>query len=298
MPTDRWRALTTEKEWDDVQGGSGVIVISDTAGPTKYHAPACEHVTFEHFTTKVLRGDAPANGRYWWAPDPQEAEAGGARRCGAQAEDAFAARGSQRQTQLYVNQHVEDLHAAIVEALPELEGRTIAWRSPLASDAFEELHDARFLQAVGHPELIEALEAFWPRGGPRWDALATVDGDGVLLVEGKSYPGELLGGGCKASPRSLPAIEGALGWTRGRLGVDPAKVWTGPLYQSANRMAFLTWLRWHGVRAWLVHLLFSGDPIRPTTAAEWEVAMDAADETLGVAEIEVPGATHVVLPAR
>jgi hypothetical protein len=95
---------------------------------------------------------------------------------------------------------------------------------------------------------------------------------GVLLAEGKSYPDEMLkGSGATATdPTSKCTIEKALAWTQGTLGLPlNTDTWTGPLYQNANRLAHLYWLRFRGVRAWLVHLLFTDDPHQKTTAAEW-----------------------------
>ena len=79
---------------------------------------------------------------------------------------------------------------------------------------------------------------FWPeRGGPRWDALALVSvpggpNAGVLLAEGKSHLDEMLKGTrAKATdPSSIRAIEKALAWTQGMLGVPlDTDAWSGPL---------------------------------------------------------------------
>jgi hypothetical protein len=91
----------------------------------------------------------------------------------------------------------------------------------------------------------------------------------------------------------------SLAETQQKLGVagkTPAD-WCGRLYQSANRLAHLSWLREQGVKTWLVHLLFTDDPHGRTTAEEWEKAMTIADEELGVADISIPGAAHVTLVA-
>jgi hypothetical protein len=215
--------------------------------------------------------------------------------------------GSQLQTQLYVNQRASELGAAIRVEFPELTDATIQWRSPLASESYAEYWDRAFLDNGGLSQHAAELKAFWPSGGPHWDALAavTVPGSnrpGVLLAEGKSYPGELYGSGCQAKPgsQSRALIENSLANTQRTLGVTdrtPAD-WCGPLYQSANRLAHQQWLRTRGVRVWLVHLLFVDDPIKPTSAKEWEAAMAAADEELGVADKSVDGAGHVLLPAR
>ncbi|HEY8583312.1 MAG TPA: hypothetical protein VIL49_10200 [Capillimicrobium sp.] len=222
-------------------------------------------------------------------------------------ETGAAYAGSQLQTQLYVNRRADQLGDAIRAELPELSGATLTWRSPLAADRYREYYGQAFLDRVGLGEHAAALKAFWPPRGPQWDALAVVElpgsgRPGVLLCEGKSYPGELLGGsGTTAAPgsESRQLIEKSLAWTQQRLGVEgkTGADWaTSPVYQSANRLATLQWLRSLGVRAWLVHLLFVDDPHGPTTPDEWGAAVRQADEMLGLSG-PVPGAGHVLLPA-
>jgi len=69
------------------------------------------------------------------------------------------------------------------------------------------------LKACGLKHLSHDLSAFWPRGGPVWDALASIEfqedknSKGILLVEAKSYAAEIYGTGCKASPTSREKIE-------------------------------------------------------------------------------------------
>jgi hypothetical protein len=210
-------------------------------------------------------------------------------------------KGSQLQTQLYVNRRREHLDAALVGEFPELATAGITWRSPLAEDDYAEYYDSAFLELLGLARLAPLLTDFWPESGPRWDALATVEtdaGSGVLLVEGKSYPRELLGKGCAASPLSQMLIEAAIAHTQEWLGLTPFPApWCGPLYQTANRLAHLYFFRViAGVPAWLAHLLFVDDPHRPTTAEQWEKAMAGASMELGLPRA-VPGAGHVMLPA-
>jgi hypothetical protein len=80
------------------------------------------------------------------------------------------------------------------------------------------------------------------------------------------------------------------------VGMTPSD-WCGRLYQSANRLAHLYWLRSLGVRAWLVHLLFTGDPHRSTTTRQWAEAIEAVNAELGLASALLDGAGHVLLPA-
>jgi hypothetical protein len=148
-----------------------------------------------------------------------------------------------------------------------------------------------------------ALGEFWPNGGPHWDALAVIHRDqeepGVLLVEAKSYPEEMYGGGtaARAGSASRLRIERSLAWTQGRLGVDPGTDWSGSLYQHANRLAYLEWLGWRGVKAWLAYLLFVDDPLRPTTFSDWEGALERVRGELALPERELDGVGHVMLAA-
>jgi hypothetical protein len=214
--------------------------------------------------------------------------------------------GSQLQTQLYVNKRCAQLADAIRAEFRDLADASFDWRSPRADDHYAEYWDAGFLKRLGLTDHIGALAEFWPaRGGPHWDALAlvTLPGEstrGVLLAEGKSYPDEMLRGSpLKATdPKSIRAIENALAWTQGVLGVPlDTGAWTGPLYQNANRLAHVCWLRSRGIKAYLVHLLFANDPHRPTSEAEWADALSAANDALGLAGRPLDFAGHVFLAA-
>ena len=217
-------------------------------------------------------------------------------------ENGVAFAGSQLQSQLWVNTRTDELNDAIRAEFDDLADEEITWTSPLAADGYTEYQDKGFLRAVGLEEHGDALAAFWPkRGGPVWDALATVDFDdevGVLLAEGKSYPSEFASSSAATDPESIAQIEAALGQTRAWLGVDgdPA-TWLDGYYQTANRLAHLYWLREViGIRAWLIHLLFVDDPHQPTSASEWEDGVRTADAALG---LQGPAlwAGHVLLPA-
>lgn len=221
-------------------------------------------------------------------------------------QDGAAYAGSQLQTQLYVNKRTEQLDAAIRAAFTELSDAAFEWRSPLADDHYAEYWDAAFLKRLNLDDHVDALANFWPkRGGPHWDALAVValprqPTTGVLLAEGKSYPDEMLKGSPAGAtdPTSKCTIEKALAWTQGTLGISfDLAGWTGPLYQNANRLAHVYWLRSRGVRAWLVHLLFADDPHGPTSIAEWEAALKKADAGLGLTGVAVDAAAHVLLAA-
>jgi hypothetical protein len=112
--------------------------------------------------------------------------------------------GSQLQIQICVNRRPDELSRHVLEVLPSLAslGANIRWVSPLESEKFVEYQDRAFLRAVGLERVAGQLNQFWPRGGPVWDALAAVEFEkypgvkGVILVEAKSHPAEVYGGGC------------------------------------------------------------------------------------------------------
>ena len=58
--------------------------------------------------------------------------------------------------------------------------------------------------------------------------------------------------------------------------------WLGKLYQSANRYAFLYFLREVcGVEVYLVNVYFVNDPHSPTTLAQWEEGLIEVDRQIG-----------------
>lgn len=242
------------------------------------------------------------------------------------SEDGRAEKGSQLQMQLYINEHQEELTRGVLDALPSLaeQQQSIDWVSPLQADSYREYRDGRFLQAVGLADLTPSLKEFWPARGPVWDGLARVttkDGrSGVLLAEGKSYPQELRGGGSAAAlplphrddePPAEPSqaskenrirIETALASTARWAEATAANWITSPLYQTANRLAHIYWLREEtGTPAWLVHVLFVNDPFCDesdrTSRTAWENALHEADRALGL-EAPVPNVGHVYLDVK
>lgn len=216
-----------------------------------------------------------------------------------------ASRGSQRQLQDYVNDHEPTLTRALIAALPdrlqEL-GACVQWVSPLAQEDYIEYRDADFLRAVGLAEFSAELADFWPTGGPSWDALAVVSTlggktlPGIVMVEAKSHVPEIYGSGCQASPHSRELIEKSLAAAKHWCGASMDADWTGPLYQSANRLAHLYFLRERLRRpAWLVNLYFTDDPYRPTSRAAWEVELRNVKASLGLSG-DVAGAVELFLP--
>jgi hypothetical protein len=217
-----------------------------------------------------------------------------------------ARRGSRRQLQDYVNEHEGVLTTAVIEALPhrfqEL-GAHIRWVSPIAQDDYTEYRDAGFLRAVGLGDSADELATFWPSGAPSWDALAIIsDSDGrirpnVVLVEAKSHIPEIYGSGCQAGTHSRVVIEKALAASKHWCGARTDADWTGPLYQSANRLAHLYFIRERLKRqAWLVNLYFINDPIGPADHVAWNAELQKVKDSLGLTS-KVPFTIDLFLPA-
>ena len=209
--------------------------------------------------------------------------------------------GSQRQVQTYVNERANALNSAVAESLSkyDFDEKEIHWVSPLAADTYSEYRDSEFLERAGLSRLTPELLEFWPQNGPCWDALARIKG-GCLLIEAKSHAKEVYGDGCGAtSPISKQKILAAFDSTKAWLGVSHNVDWTGRLYQSANRYAYLFFLREiAGVQAFLVNVYFVGDSISPTplTREDWDAAIGSVNRELGLVR-EVPHSAAVFLTA-
>lgn len=211
---------------------------------------------------------------------------------------------SQLQIQIYVNRRPSEFERAIRKSLPSFDSAVagINWVSPLEAEGFAEYRDAAFLQAVGRADLTGALREFWPKGGAHWDALATLHlrggGQGILLVEAKSYVEEMKSRMKAKARKSVEKIRAALTSTKRWCGAAPDADWTQPYYQLANRLAHLAFLEERGVKVWFVQLCVVGDPHAPTTRAEWGGGIAVALERLGIERIPSGRVGDVFLPGR
>jgi hypothetical protein len=215
---------------------------------------------------------------------------------------AFA--GSQLQVQIYVNRRRNQLNQAVTKVLNLSDRVEIQWRSPL-EPRYSEFMDGAFLKALGLPTQISSLAKFWPKSGPRWDGLAILRDSadkepvGYLLVEGKSYPGEVYGRGCKSSNvANRKLIDAALANTRQKLSPKDASEWSGRLYQFANRLAHVVFLQQITNRdVWLLNLCFTDDFTHPHSIAEWESALHEIRKELGFRN-SIPYTVDVFLASR
>lgn len=119
----------------------------------------------------------------------------------------------------------------------------------------------------------------------------------MILLEAKSYPGEMIGNGCEAKEPSLTRIRNSIERTKAWLGAEGGN-WTGEYYQFANRLAHLYFLREIcGVQAWLVNLCFFDDPHRPIREAVWRDSLEFPAKALGIGNVEVPFYRELFMPA-
>ena len=206
-----------------------------------------------------------------------------------------ADKGSQYHLQKLVNEHKGNLNRLILSnssSLSEYALEEPKWVSPLAPE-YLEYRDHGFLRAIRLSRLEPSLSAFWPRFGPYWDALATVDGKngghGVILLEAKSHFKELGGRSYRAKAKRKKSIEKitvAIATVKQRLEVKEDSDWLGNYFQYANRLVHLYWLNKEGVPTWMVFLYFNGDQEQncPNTFAEWQGKLNEMRTELGLPE--------------
>ena len=177
---------------------------------------------------------------------------------------------------------------------------SLDWLSPRRDDDWAEYRDAEFLRRIGHLELIEALQNFWPPRGPQWDGLARDVSGAIYLFEAKAHVGEMAST-CQASPRSRSQIEAALYATKAAFGAEPGADWLTGYYQYANRLAHLYFLRRAGVNAWFVFLYFTNDAEMqgPDSKEVWNGHLKEVHTCLGLPQgTTLPGVINTFVDTR
>jgi hypothetical protein len=192
-----------------------------------------------------------------------------------------ALKGSQRWIQRLVNDAPDRLNQAIGIG-------HIHWRSPVADDDFAEYRDGAFLARLNVSPERRPLSAFWPTGGPQWDALGVAASGEAVLVEAKAHVNELYSPASAASESSLARIQLSLRECRRALGVRDEYDWSKQCYQYANRLAHAHWLEaLNGVPVRLVFLYLIGDVDMngPNTMEEWGAAIQTVHHMLGLVHV-------------
>ncbi|NMQ06847.1 hypothetical protein E4Q08_17125 [Candidatus Accumulibacter phosphatis] len=184
-----------------------------------------------------------------------------------------------------VNQYEVVLNQRVQTALGIDATDTIEWLSPVRSDDFAEYFDQEFVDRLGLGELDVPLNDFWPKSGPRWDGLARTKSGKLILVEAKAYIEEAVDYKSKAGADSKARISKALATAKAAFRATADANWEEPLYQYANRLAHLYYLRELNKRdAYLLFVYFANAPDvpNPCTSAHWEGAIRLAEKCLGL----------------
>lgn len=206
--------------------------------------------------------------------------------------------GSQYQLRRWVLEDPNGVNRDLLERNGELRAwaRRIEWLSPNADTHVELRDDAWGL--IGLTADSPQKAGWWPSGGAVWDGVARVDGPegevGGIFVEAKGRPGELTGGGMKAtSDKSIARIKSALADVQAFLGVAPSDEWLRACYQPANRLALLWYARNKcepPAPVWLVSMYFLGEhypkvtstEVGPETEEAWKPIIEAVHQRMGL----------------
>jgi hypothetical protein len=204
------------------------------------------------------------------------------------ASKGLAMKGSQKWLQLLVKEHKPIIFTEIAQEIPHLNLNNldqIEWLSPLEKDGYVEYSDSAFIEKLQVELNHKPMVDFWPRGGPVWDGLATIDNKDILLIEAKSHIGELVSIVKAIANNSLEKISRSLTLTQDYLCVKSHLDWTAPFYQYVNRLAHLYFLReLNKLPAYLVFVHFINDPDMhgPSTREEWQGALKLMKSLLGL----------------
>ncbi len=192
-------------------------------------------------------------------------------------------RGSLKAIQVLVNDYPALFTKHIKDKL-DIQSKKIEWVSPLKKDDFAEYRDGEFLKRLGISELKIPLNHFWPNNGPQWDALGKGSNEEVFLVEAKANIPELLSSCGAKTPKSRKRIQRRLKETRAFLKCKTSIDWTTGLYQYANSMAHLYFLRHlNKVNAFLIFIYFVDDTAHiPTSFEQWQGAIQVEKNLLGL----------------
>ena len=171
---------------------------------------------------------------------------------------------------------------------------TIKWTSPLREEDFKESKDTSALDKAGITSLPKGpLSDFWPKGGPRWDAIGRRS-DGVpIFVEAKAHISEVNTPPTGAKNQSKQKIEKALAaarkwYPRPKLPYKKPNVpWGDPFYQYVNRLAHHYFLREvNHIPSVLIFIYFLNDTDMdgPRSTAEWKRASQLVHALINVSE--------------
>ena len=193
--------------------------------------------------------------------------------------------GSLKDIQLLVNHYSPLLNNQLKLSFKELVNDKINWKSPLANDDYAEYSDEDFIQKIGLDISETKLSDFWPSRGPQWDALATTNNEGIILVEAKANIPEIVSPPTSSGDVSKKLITRSLEETRDYLDASIQNDWSGTFYQYTNRIAHLYFLREVCKKpAFLANVYFVGDKSvkGPESIEAWQGAIQVSHSYFGL----------------
>lgn len=135
---------------------------------------------------------------------------------------------------------------------------------------------------------IQFLRSYWPKNGPVWDGIGTVEGTGqkgLILVEAKAHRRETHSKIKATSLQSISKITETLTVTQKKFGSTTSiNPWLYDYYQLANRLAYLQILNQElQIPTWLVLVQFINDSDHIATSKEEFIAhYQQVFQTLGI----------------
>lgn len=193
-------------------------------------------------------------------------------------------KGSKKWIQRLINGDPELLNSKIRSELNLPSNEEILWFSPLKKDEYAEYSDQGFVDLLEVELTKMPLSDFWPRGGPRWDALGKSRSGKLFLVEAKSHIQELISTMEATDEDSIKKIRRSLGTAKDFLNSKAKTDWSYGFYQYANRLAHLYLLRNNQLPAYLVFVYFVNDSDMngPKKVEEWKGAIELLNSFLGI----------------
>jgi hypothetical protein len=195
-----------------------------------------------------------------------------------------AKKGSQKWIQKLINQKPKLLNSQIKQSFNLSDNEQIEWLSPKEEDNYVEYDLETFLEKLNEEVEELSLDKFWPKRGPRWDALGRSSSGKLFLVEAKSHISELISTLRAKNPRSKAIIRKSFEDTKKDIGSKADFDWSKTFYQYTNRLAHLNFLRKHSLSAYLVFVYFLNDRQMkgPTSIDEWKGAIELLHTCLGI----------------
>jgi len=199
-----------------------------------------------------------------------------------------------RKSQLWIQELVNEFPNTLNDQLASCFGnddlRDVRWVSPIKPKYTEYRED--FLNIFGIELTRTPLQDFWPRRGPRWDAIGLIRGEAgmpkplaFVLVEAKAHIAEADSPKTYAAGDRLELIRHSLDQTKKALHIATTVDWSDKYYQYTNRLAFWHLLRnLNGIETYLVNVYFTNAPDVERSADEnqWKCAVRRIHAQLGI----------------